>query len=85
MRETIFIFGVNHRQTPVAIRERLAYADGEIVAALARLKQAAPAIQVSIPRASLARSTGMRRAPPYAICFVWARASIRWSWASRKS
>jgi glutamyl-tRNA reductase len=44
MRETIFIFGVNYRETPVAIRERLAYADGEIVAALARLKQAAPAI-----------------------------------------
>ena len=44
MRETIFISGVNHRATPVAVRERLAYAEGEIVAALARLKQAAPAI-----------------------------------------
>ena len=44
MRETIFISGVNHRATPVAVRERLSYPDGEIVAALARLKQAAPAI-----------------------------------------
>jgi glutamyl-tRNA reductase len=44
MRETIFIFGVNHRATPVAVRERLAYPEGEIVAALARLKQAAPSI-----------------------------------------
>ena len=44
MRETIFIFGVNHRETPVAVRERLAYPEGDIVAALARLKQAAPAI-----------------------------------------
>ena len=44
MREAIFIFGVNHRETPVAVRERLAYAEGEIVGALARLKQAAPAI-----------------------------------------
>ena len=44
MRETIFISGVNHRATPVAVRERLAYPEGEIVAALARLKQASPAI-----------------------------------------
>jgi glutamyl-tRNA reductase len=44
MRETIFISGVNHRATPVAVRERLSYAESEIVAALARLKQAAPAI-----------------------------------------
>jgi len=45
MRETIFISGVNHRATPVAVRERLSYAEGEIVGALARLKLAAPAIQ----------------------------------------
>jgi glutamyl-tRNA reductase len=44
MRESLFIFGVNHRTAPVAVRERLAYAETEIVAALARLKQAAPAI-----------------------------------------
>src|ERR1700722_18665120 len=44
MRETLFILGVNHRTAPVAVRERLAYAEGEIVAALARLKEAAPAI-----------------------------------------
>jgi len=44
MRETLFIFGVNHRTAPVAVRERLAYGEGEIVAALARLKREAPAI-----------------------------------------
>lgn len=44
MRETLFILGVNHRSAPVAVRERLAYAEGEIVAALGRLKTAAPAI-----------------------------------------
>ena len=44
MRESLFIFGVNHHTAPVAVRERLAYAEGEIVAALARLKRAAPAI-----------------------------------------
>jgi len=44
MRESLFIFGINHRTAPVAVRERLAYPEGEIVAALARLKQAAPAI-----------------------------------------
>ncbi|HEX3408807.1 MAG TPA: glutamyl-tRNA reductase [Candidatus Binataceae bacterium] len=44
MRETLFIFGVSHRTAPVAVRERLAYAEGEIVAALTRLRQAAPAI-----------------------------------------
>jgi glutamyl-tRNA reductase len=44
MRETLFILGVNHRTAPVAVRERLAYAEGEIVAALARLKDAAPSI-----------------------------------------
>ncbi len=44
MRESLFIFGVNHRTAPVAVRERLAYPEGEIVAALARLKEAAPTI-----------------------------------------
>jgi len=44
MRETLFILGVNHRTAPVAVRERLAYAEDEIVAALVRLKESAPAI-----------------------------------------
>ena len=44
MRETLFIVGVNHRTAPVAVRERLAYAEGEIAAALARLKAAGAAI-----------------------------------------
>jgi glutamyl-tRNA reductase len=44
MRETLFILGVNHRTAPVAVRERLAYADDDIAAALARLKAAAAAI-----------------------------------------
>ncbi len=44
MRESLFIFGVSHRSAPVAVRERLAYAGDEIVEALARLKDAAPAI-----------------------------------------
>ena len=44
MRETLFILGVNHRTAPVAVRERLAYADAEITTALGRLKAASPAI-----------------------------------------
>src|SRR6516165_1730559 len=38
MEEKLLIVGVNHRTAPVAVRERLAYGDGEIVAALSRLK-----------------------------------------------
>src|SRR4029077_12965717 len=44
MDEKLLIVGVNHRTAPVAVRERLAYGDGEIVAALARLKGRAPAL-----------------------------------------
>ncbi|HKV56193.1 MAG TPA: glutamyl-tRNA reductase [Candidatus Binataceae bacterium] len=44
MEQTLFIFGVNHRTAPVAIRERLAYSEAEIVPALLRLKQSAPSI-----------------------------------------
>ena len=44
MKERLLIVGVNHRTAPVAVRERLAYADGEIVAALSRLRQSAPAL-----------------------------------------
>ncbi|MGH7933438.1 MAG: glutamyl-tRNA reductase [Candidatus Binataceae bacterium] len=44
MAQTLFIFGVNHRTTPVAMREHLAYAANEIVDALMRLRAHAPAI-----------------------------------------
>jgi len=44
MDEKLLIVGVNHRTAPVAVRERLAYGGGEIVAALARLKSRAPAL-----------------------------------------
>ncbi len=44
MEEALLIVGVNHRTAPVAVRERLAYADDEIVAALGRLRLRAPAL-----------------------------------------
>lgn len=44
MDESLLIVGINHRTAPVAVRERLAYADDEIVAALGRLKLRAPAL-----------------------------------------
>lgn len=44
MDETLLIVGVNHRTAPVAVRERLAYADDEIVAALERFKLHAPTL-----------------------------------------
>src|SRR5216683_2899452 len=44
MDQTLFILGVNHQTAPVAVRERLAFADDEIVGALGRLKQCAPAL-----------------------------------------
>jgi len=44
MHDNFFIVGVNHRTAPVAVRERLAYADHEIPAALGRLRQEIPAI-----------------------------------------
>jgi glutamyl-tRNA reductase len=40
----LFIVGVNHRSAPVAVRERLAFADEEVAPALRRLKDQAPAI-----------------------------------------
>src|SRR5579872_3688724 len=40
MENTLFILGVNHRTAPVAVRERLAYAEDEVAPALQRLKQA---------------------------------------------
>jgi glutamyl-tRNA reductase len=42
---SLLIVGVNHRTAAVAVRERLAYADEEIVPALARLRVAAPALR----------------------------------------
>jgi len=42
---SLLIVGVNHRTAAVAVRERLAYADEEIVPALARLRGAAPALR----------------------------------------
>src|SRR5262249_62022781 len=36
---TLFILGLNHRTAPVAVRERLAYAEAEIPQALASIKQ----------------------------------------------
>lgn len=44
MEETLFILGVNHRTAPVAVRERLAYSENDIVEALGRMRERAPAI-----------------------------------------
>ena len=44
MDEKLLIVGINHRTAPVAVRERLAYDDGEIVATLGRLRDRAPAL-----------------------------------------
>ncbi len=45
MEQTLFILGLNHRTAPVAVRERLAYADEEVAGALRRLKERAPAVR----------------------------------------
>jgi glutamyl-tRNA reductase len=44
MEQTLLILGVNHRTAPVALRERLAFGDEEVVEALRRLKGSAPSI-----------------------------------------
>ncbi len=44
METTLVILGVNHRTAPVAIRERLAFADSEVATALRRLRQKHPGI-----------------------------------------
>ena len=44
MEQKLLIFGLNHQSAPVAIRERLAYAENEIAPALLRLKQRAPSL-----------------------------------------
>jgi glutamyl-tRNA reductase len=41
---TLFVAGVNHRSAPIAVRERLAYADGEIGPTLARLRVEIPGL-----------------------------------------
>jgi glutamyl-tRNA reductase len=38
-QSTLFILGLNHRTAPVAVRERLAYADADIPQALSGIKQ----------------------------------------------
>ena len=45
MEQTLLILGLNHRTAPVAVRERLAFADDEILQALRRLKSASPSIR----------------------------------------
>ena len=44
MDQALFIVGINHRSATVALRERLAFAEDEIVAALGRMKQSCPAV-----------------------------------------
>lgn len=44
MQQKLLIFGLNHQSAPVAIRERLAYAETEIAPALVRLKQEVPSL-----------------------------------------
>src|SRR5271167_988251 len=44
MDQTLFIVGINHRSAAVALRERLAFTDDEIVAALGRLRESSPAV-----------------------------------------
>ncbi len=41
---TLFVVGVNHRTAAVAVRERLAYADTEIVPTLGRIREQLPAL-----------------------------------------
>src|SRR6185312_16343334 len=41
-RRTLFVTGVNHRSAPIALRERLAYGEHEVVGALARVQAALP-------------------------------------------
>ena len=44
MDQALFIVGINHRSAAVALRERLAFAEDEIVAALGRMKDSCPAV-----------------------------------------
>ena len=44
MDQTLFVVGINHRSAAVALRERLAFAENEIAAALDRLRESCPAV-----------------------------------------
>src|SRR6266481_9168558 len=44
MDQTLFIVGINHRSAAVALRERLAFADDDIVAALGRLRESSAVV-----------------------------------------
>src|SRR5277367_875076 len=44
MDQALFIVGINHRSAAVALRERLAFAEDEIVAALGRMKESCPTV-----------------------------------------
>lgn len=44
MDQTLFIVGINHRSAAVALRERLAYPEDQIIVALDRLREACPAV-----------------------------------------
>ena len=44
MNQTVFVLGVNHRTAPVELRERLAFANGEVIDVLTRLKAQSPAL-----------------------------------------
>src|SRR6266481_3062563 len=44
MDQTLFIVGINHRTAAVAMRERLAFAEDEIIRALGRLCASSPAV-----------------------------------------
>lgn len=44
METTLFILGVNHRTAPVAVRERLAFAEAEVVPALRRMRGTAASV-----------------------------------------
>lgn len=44
MKQHLLITGINHRTAPVKLREQLAFADDEVVAALGRLREHVPAL-----------------------------------------
>lgn len=44
MNQTVFVLGVNHRTAPVELRERLAFANGEVIDVLTRLKEQSPTL-----------------------------------------
>lgn len=48
MDQRLFTIGVSHETAPVAVREGLAYAESELVGALARLKERAPSISEAL-------------------------------------